>query len=79
MQDRIKELAREAGFNLDPDTGLILDTAGIYSVDDAVRALAMAVACECAAIAFEVHHLTFSSDVTQLNIVEAIRARFGIK
>lgn len=80
MQDRIKELAREAGFNLDPDTGLILDTAGIYSVDDAARALATAVAEECAKIADDKASeiRLYCNEAHVVAVANAIRARFGL-
>lgn len=76
MQDRIKELAEAAGFNVDPETGLILDTAGVYSVDDAVRGFAQAIARECAEIALK--HPCEERSARCPQIADAIRARFGI-
>lgn len=81
MQDRIKQLAVEVGFNLDKETGLILDTAGVYSVDDAARNLAQAVARECAQIASETLEEDQGEECGSIygtKSANAIRARFGL-
>lgn len=78
-KEHINRMAVDAGFNLDPDTGLILDTAGVYSVDDAVHLLTQAVARECEALVMQAAKDNPVMGASACyGAARDIRARFGL-
>lgn len=72
MQDRIKELAIEAGIDLDPHQGI----ARAYPVN--LERFAQAIARECIAAAFDAETDRARGDLSGEAVAQAIRARFGI-
>lgn len=71
MQDRIKQMAEEAGFRLEPGMD-----AGYIDFDELAR-FAQIVAEDCAKVALE--HPCEERGARRPQIASAIRARYGIK